>query len=32
MATWGLIVEMTVGTGERKHMEASVLRACGGLT
>ncbi|MET7662507.1 hypothetical protein ABZT45_48675 [Streptomyces sp. NPDC005356] len=25
MATWGLIVEMTVGTGERKHMEASVL-------
>ncbi|MFF1400364.1 hypothetical protein ACFVZD_42190 [Streptomyces sp. NPDC058287] len=25
MATWGLIVEMTVGTGERKHIEASVL-------
>ncbi|MFG3365521.1 hypothetical protein ACGF0K_11110 [Streptomyces sp. NPDC048156] len=25
MATWGLIVEMTVGTGERKHVEASVL-------
>ncbi|WP_406339201.1 hypothetical protein [Streptomyces sp. NBC_00649] len=25
MATWGVIVEMTVGTGERKHMEASVL-------
>jgi len=25
VATWGLIVEMTVGTGERKHTEASVL-------
>ncbi|MFE3642375.1 hypothetical protein ACFXOM_15420 [Streptomyces sp. NPDC059169] len=25
MATWGLIVEMTVGTGERKHSEAYVL-------
>ncbi|MFE5028400.1 hypothetical protein ACFRAO_35165 [Streptomyces sp. NPDC056656] len=25
MATWGLIVEMTVGAGERKHVEASVL-------
>ncbi|MEU6660197.1 hypothetical protein [Streptomyces sp. NPDC046821] len=25
MTTWGLIVETTVGMGERKHMEASVL-------
>ncbi|MEV6395423.1 hypothetical protein AB0M39_11695 [Streptomyces sp. NPDC051907] len=25
MATWGLIIEVTVGTGERKHSEAYVL-------
>lgn len=25
MPTWGLIVEMTVGTGDRKHVEAYVL-------
>ncbi|MFF3326353.1 hypothetical protein [Streptomyces sp. NPDC002889] len=25
MATWGLIVEMTVGMGERKHSEAYVM-------
>ncbi|MFD8568494.1 hypothetical protein [Streptomyces sp. NPDC059639] len=24
MATWGLVVETTVGTGERKHIEAAV--------
>ncbi|WP_367132698.1 MULTISPECIES: hypothetical protein [Streptomyces] len=25
MATWGLIVESTVGGGERKHVESYVL-------
>ncbi|WP_282691988.1 hypothetical protein [Streptomyces sp. CC208A] len=25
MPTWGLVVEMTVGTGERKHVEAYVV-------
>ncbi|MEU5533747.1 hypothetical protein [Streptomyces sp. NPDC020362] len=25
MTTWGLVIETTVGVGERKHMEAHVL-------
>lgn len=25
MTTWGLVVEMTIGTGERKHTESYVL-------